>query len=1420
MTLLEHVGIKRADVRIGNAILCGPISEQDKQDPRFKDVLHRCAERRAAEGDLGSATTILAAGSMAAHGLLGEPIVLGGRQPRRGALHRDSQGRAVFPTWHPAAILRAGGDNTKGGKKGGGGLSDAEVETLGFDIERSWQFSRGERSIFRPTVQITDNPSTFVSWVRANALSAKRVAIDVETDSVDPTTANLLLVGLAVTTAAGERRVISFWWPSADSTAIAILRELLTKEGLEKAFHNLGFDVLVLERKVGPIVGPFFDTLLAMHAAFPECKLDLGSVGHTFFVLPPWKFNFRSWERSHKKDVADRSEEWRRRNAEYNAWDSAVTDALVDSLRAECTKRAVLQVHDLDVKLALHARKMTERGLYVSPEIRAELHVEFVEKERKASEKLQRLVLEGVENGLASGRHSKEIEQLLLSIQKSSNKGLRKSYWRKLKKAKKPRKSKKMLAALAASLALAVPHAASPSVSEQPATGLLPSSLAGGSPRPAENRPAESNGDSGMVPVPPDGVLVASQPDQKPNVGSATSISQAGSSLGRSIPPESEIEWVQPPAPEKIWSNKAWNPLSPIQLRLAYDICDVQLPANMLTKNGQRSMSKHALVQIFDHPLVGATIELRKNRRFLSVYFESKGSTIAEDNRLRVGWKVHGTPTGRWSSGGGGRGVGEIGIALQNWPPVMRKMIVAPDGMKLCGADYNALEFRMIALLSGETVLLDIFNNTTVKRDLHAENTARLYPSVWASLDPTRVLDQRAARQVSTENVKLIQKLHGDSAKLSDEAIAERLGFDPWTVGKVLENVGRRTLMRKFVKTGFYAAVYGAVPPTVQAALRAQSLKETDQKFARMLREVSLKDCKMFVDAVPRFWPALARWRDRQVAERSRSGKWVSPIDGRRRVWLMARSERSAYINSPVQGCLHKCARVLTDSGYVEIGELAASRRSTTAWTGRRWASATASDQGLATLAEVYLSDGTIVRCDVRHELLVLTPSGYAWTPYAELRPGLQVASALVRDMDFDSKPVLPALHRAKKTCRMPQLPEDLHSDLWYWLGHYMGNGHLSKTAGSFQCTFGRHRRDLAERCAAFWSCFNVKAMATERTRVDDDGKTEGAIAVTWNNRSLSNWLRLLGFAPADAHTKRVPSRVFTESHANRIEFVRGFIDSDGEWPDPARKNPNLHLCQRPLLEDMKLLLRMLGVESRLIGPLEYQGATSYRLDIFWRMLERLLGEKPSERSDGWLSTTGDRAAQRQILPRAAKLRAPRFLIASFLRALDGHKPSVRMPDYTPSARTLVSRLRHGGHVSVYTLDYLTRLFGVEMDEPIYVPQEIVEVRELDRVERTYTLTVDDLEHRFDAEGVITKNCSGSLMNRQTLLLMDQLAPLSRDIHLILQVHDSLVFEVPTDLAARVQKVVEDTLTTTLELDGYSCLFPVEAATGDSWYVV
>lgn len=63
-------------------------------------------------------------------------------------------------------------------------------------------------------------------------------------------------------------------------------------------------------------------------------------------------------------------------------------------------------------------------------------------------------------------------------------------------------------------------------------------------------------------------------------------------------------------------------------------------------------------------------------------------------------WKVTGTVTGRWAS---------ADPNMQNVPPAVRKMFIAPCGWKWVSSDYAQLEGRLMAALSGDKVMCEGF---------------------------------------------------------------------------------------------------------------------------------------------------------------------------------------------------------------------------------------------------------------------------------------------------------------------------------------------------------------------------------------------------------------------------------------------------------------------------------------------------------------------------------------------------------------------------------------------------------------------------------------------------------------------------------------------------------------------------------------
>lgn len=306
-----------------------------------------------------------------------------------------------------------------------------------------------------------------------------------------------------------------------------------------------------------------------------------------------------------------------------------------------------------------------------------------------------------------------------------------------------------------------------------------------------------------------------------------------------------------------------FNPNSPVMLECAFDVCGVKVPASKfsLTAKGKRSFGKRALAVIGDDPLVSSLSEYRGMTVQFSTYFGDDSMGLGPDKRLHVPWKIHGTPTGRWASGKEKDADDDVvSINLQNWPGAMRKMVIAPDGMRFVGADFAQLEYRVVALLAGEVSLLDLFNDPA-RPDLHNTNAARLFGVDWEATDPERV----------------------DNPFEKDR------------------RKRKRKILRGLTKNGLYGAMYLGSAETIQKTLQARSLKETDSEFAEAMRRVSKKQCQDFVDAIPRLWPAIETWRKWAVQDAIANQQVVCPLSGRRRVWPLGMLDATQAVNSRVQ---------------------------------------------------------------------------------------------------------------------------------------------------------------------------------------------------------------------------------------------------------------------------------------------------------------------------------------------------------------------------------------------------------------------------------------------------------------------------------------------------------------------------------------
>ena len=156
--------------------------------------------------------------------------------------------------------------------------------------------------------------------------------------------------------------------------------------------------------------------------------------------------------------------------------------------------------------------------------------------------------------------------------------------------------------------------------------------------------------------------------------------------------------------------NKTFNPNSTMQLRqLFFDI--IGLKSKKKTATGALSVDKEVL-QTLDHPLAQAVLDLREKSKLSGTYISNIVNGIDKDGRLRSGFNIQGTTSGRLSSSGN--------LNYQNIPrdnKDIKKLFKARDGYKIVQCDLGTAEVYYAAVLSNDKFLQQAFID---KLDFHS----------------------------------------------------------------------------------------------------------------------------------------------------------------------------------------------------------------------------------------------------------------------------------------------------------------------------------------------------------------------------------------------------------------------------------------------------------------------------------------------------------------------------------------------------------------------------------------------------------------------------------------------------------------------------------------------------------------------------
>ncbi len=176
---------------------------------------------------------------------------------------------------------------------------------------------------------------------------------------------------------------------------------------------------------------------------------------------------------------------------------------------------------------------------------------------------------------------------------------------------------------------------------------------------------------------------------------------------------------------KKIWkySEGEFNINSPKQLaEFLFEKLDLKVKGQRKTSTGKQSTKESELKKMLGlHPVVEEILKYRELQKLLSTYIDNLPELVDKNNYIHATFLQTGTTTGRLSSNNPN---------MQNIPTrtehgrKIREVFEASQGFDLVAFDYSQVELRVIAMLSGDKNLIEIFKNGD---DVHSAVASKIF---------------------------------------------------------------------------------------------------------------------------------------------------------------------------------------------------------------------------------------------------------------------------------------------------------------------------------------------------------------------------------------------------------------------------------------------------------------------------------------------------------------------------------------------------------------------------------------------------------------------------------------------------------------------------------------------------------------------
>ena len=196
---------------------------------------------------------------------------------------------------------------------------------------------------------------------------------------------------------------------------------------------------------------------------------------------------------------------------------------------------------------------------------------------------------------------------------------------------------------------------------------------------------------------------------------------------------------------------------------------------------GRPSTDEEVLLALKGKDKTGFIENLLNNReltKLYSTYILGMKQKLTPNNRIHGSFLIHGTVTGRLSS----RNPNLQNIPRSTTSSDIKKMFIAPKGYVLLEVDYSQAELRIVAELSGDRVMIDMFKRN---HSIHVATAARsytnmtyeeFYPITKKEDHPKYLWATKLKKRAKTYNFGV---LYGQSPRKLAQTIAEATGEPP-----------------------------------------------------------------------------------------------------------------------------------------------------------------------------------------------------------------------------------------------------------------------------------------------------------------------------------------------------------------------------------------------------------------------------------------------------------------------------------------------------------------------------------------------------------------------------------------------------------------------------------------------------------------